>query len=98
MRVVRYLTWGIRILIFLFLFAFAFMNTSVVTLNFFLGQSWQVPLILLVFGFFAGGVLLGILTMVGMLFRERRTVALLRRDLENLSRNAQIPVIPASES
>jgi uncharacterized integral membrane protein len=84
MRALYYFTWGIRILIFLFLLVFAFNNTSAVTLHFFFGQSWELPLILLLFVFFVAGVLLGILTMLGILFRERRVAAALRREIDAL--------------
>ncbi|MCX8145406.1 MAG: LapA family protein [Azovibrio sp.] len=87
----RILTWLLRLSLFGFMFVFALKNTALVNLQFFFGQVWQVPLVLLLLGFFAVGVLLGILAVVGALFRERRLSAALRRELARLS------AAPASE-
>lgn len=80
----RILTWVIRLSLFVFMFVFALKNTAMVNLQFFFGQVWQLPLVLLLLGFFAVGILLGILAVVGALFRERRVSAALRRDLARL--------------
>ncbi len=77
----RILTWVLRLALFLFMFVFALKNTGPVRLQFFFGQVWQLPLVLLLLGFFAVGILLGILAVAGSLFRERRCSAALRREL-----------------
>jgi uncharacterized integral membrane protein len=102
MRVLNVLTWVGRLFIFLFLFIFALMNSAPVELRFFFGQSWELPLALLLLVFFAGGILLGVLAMVGVLFRERRTSAALRRDLARLveageQTGAPAVIIPSAE-
>lgn len=81
----RILTWLLRLSLFLFMFVFALKNTAMVNLQFFFGQVWQLPLVVLLLGFFAVGVLLGILAVVGALFRERRVSAGLRRELARLA-------------
>ncbi|WP_303785094.1 lipopolysaccharide assembly LapA domain-containing protein [Azovibrio restrictus] len=81
----RILTWLLRLSLFLFMFIFALKNTAMVNLQFFFGQVWQLPLVVLLLGFFAVGVLLGILAVVGALFRERRVSAGLRRELARLA-------------
>ncbi len=93
----RVLTWVLRLLLFLFMFVFALKNTGPVNLQFFFGQVWQLPLVLLLLGFFAVGILLGVLAVAGALFRERRVSAALRRDLSRLSPSPST-VSPASES
>lgn len=89
----RILTWVIRLSLFVFMFVFALKNTATVNLQFFFGQVWQLPLVLLLLGFFAVGILLGILAVVGALFRERRVSAALRRDLARLQ-PAAAPELP----
>lgn len=89
----RILTWVIRLSLFVFMFVFALKNTATVNLQFFFGQVWQLPLVLLLLGFFAVGILLGILAVVGALFRERRVSAALRRDLARLQPAAS-PELP----
>ncbi len=77
----RALLWASRFLIFLFLFAFAVKNTDVVSLRFFFDTVWQAPLVIVILVFFAGGTLLGALSLLGSVFRLRREASALRRDL-----------------
>lgn len=58
----RILLWIFRLAIFLILFGLALFNTEDATLRLFFGQSWGVPLILLLFVFFAAGMLFGMLS------------------------------------
>ena len=94
----RALIWSFRLLVFLVLFAFAAKNTEPVTLRFFFGTSWQVPLVMLLFGFFAVGVLFGILAMMAPYanqWREKRRLA------RKVSRTAVEPAIvqpPSAEA
>lgn len=74
----RALIWSFRLLVFLAFFAFAAKNTEPVTLRLFFGASWQVPLIMLIFGFFAAGALLGVFAMTAPLaaqWKKRRQLA-----------------------
>lgn len=90
----RVLMWGCRIIIFLFLLGFALRNTEPVVVRFFFDTDWQAPLVIIVLAFFAGGVALGALSLLGTVFRLRRENARLRREarigdnkgLETLSR------------
>ena len=70
----RALWWSVRLAVFLVLFAFAAKNTEPVVLKFFFGISWQVPLVMLLFGFLAVGALLGILAMMVPMWRQRSTL------------------------
>jgi lipopolysaccharide assembly protein A len=76
-----FLTWAIRLLIFAFLLVFAVQNTDTVVLHFVLGQQWQAPLVIVLLAFFAMGALLGALSLLGVIFRQRREISRLKHDL-----------------
>ena len=79
------LTWAIRLIIFSFLVVFAIQNTELVTLRLMPGQFWEAPLVIVLLAFFAGGAVLGVLSVLGVIFRQRREVARLKRELTNAS-------------
>jgi putative membrane protein len=72
------LTWAIRLIIFSFLVVFAVQNTDPVSLHFLLDHVWQAPLVIILLAFFAGGALLGVLSVVGVIFRQRREISRLK--------------------
>jgi uncharacterized integral membrane protein len=75
------LTWAIRLIIFFVLVVFALQNTDPVNLHILLGQVWQAPLVIVLLAFFAGGALLGALSLLGVIYRQRREIARLKRVL-----------------
>lgn len=75
------LTWFLRFIIFAFLVLFAVQNTAPVTLSLALDYYWQAPLVIVLLAFFGGGALLGVLSLVGTIFRQRREIARLKRAL-----------------
>jgi putative membrane protein len=75
----RIVTWTIRLFLFLLLVAFGAKNVEPVTLRFYFDFALQTPLILALFGFFALGALLGVLSLLGTLLRQRREISVLRR-------------------
>ena len=75
----RIVTWAIRLIVFVLLVAFAAKNADPVTLRFYFDLAWQAPLIVVLFVFFAGGALFGVLALVLPLLRSRREIALLRK-------------------
>jgi putative membrane protein len=79
MKILTYLSWLLRALIFLALLVFAFGNTETVKLHLLLGEPWQMPLILVLLVFFALGAAFGILACLSRLFRQRREIASLKR-------------------
>ena len=79
----RFVLWGFRILVFLILFLFAVKNTDPVSINFFLDSTWQAPLIIVVLVFSAGGALLGVLSLIGTVFRLRREVERLKKTVQH---------------
>lgn len=73
------LTWVIRLIIFVLLVVFAAQNTDLASLHILPGQVWQAPLIIVLLLFFVGGVVLGALSLVGVIFRQRREILRLKR-------------------
>ena len=78
----RVLLWCCRISIFLFFLAFALKNVEPVSVSFFFETSWHAPLIIVVLAFFAAGVVLGLLALVGTVFGLRREVSRLKRQAQ----------------
>src|SRR3970040_123513 len=76
----RVVTWAIRLILFIVLLAFAAKNTDPVTLRFFLDTGAQMPLVLVLFGFFAAGAALGVAAVLGTVLRQRREILRLKRE------------------
>jgi uncharacterized integral membrane protein len=85
------LLWCFRAFIFLFLLVFALKNTEPVTISFFFDTSWQAPLIIVALAFFAAGVVLGLLGLLGTIFRLRREIRRLRREARAVEPNQESP-------
>ena len=83
----RALAWILRIVLFLALFLLALKNTDVVSLWLYFGQVWQAPLILVLLVFFAVGAAMGVLATLTTVFRQRRDIARLKRELRSRSPN-----------
>ena len=88
------LTWAIRLIIFVVLLVFAVQNTDPVSLRFFTGQVWEAPLVLVLLGFFVGGVVLGALSLLGVIFRQRREISRLKRSASAFKPAATDVVVP----
>ena len=88
------LTWAIRLIIFVVLLVFAVQNTDPVSLRFFTGQVWEAPLVLVLLGFFVGGVILGALSPLGVIFRQRREISRLKRSASPRKPPADDVVVP----
>jgi lipopolysaccharide assembly protein A len=73
------LTWAIRLIIFSFLVVFSVQNTDPVSLHLLPGQFWQAPLVIVLLAFFAAGAVLGALSLLGVIYRQRREIARLKR-------------------
>jgi len=80
-RFINQLSWVSRALLFLVIFAFALLNTEPVTLRFFLGRTWELPMILVLLVFFALGAATGILACLSRLLGQRREIQKLARAL-----------------
>jgi uncharacterized integral membrane protein len=92
-KAMRVFTWGLRLLLFLFLFLFALKNTDLVRLNFFFGQAWEAPLVLVLLVSFVAGSLLGVLAMAGALFKARREISRLKKEIGR----AQAAAVPDAD-
>jgi putative membrane protein len=90
----RILAWTLRIILFLALFLFALKNTGTVALHLYFDQVWQAPLILVLLVFFAAGTAMGVLATLATVFRQRRELARLRRELRGSPREA-VTALPA---
>ena len=77
MRIVTRTVW---LLLFILLLAFAAKNTEPIALRFYFDLVWQAPLVLVLFAFFAGGALFGVLATLGTVLRQRRAVHRLQRE------------------
>jgi uncharacterized integral membrane protein len=87
------LTWLFRLFILAFFVLFAVQNTAPATLTLMLNHTWQAPLVVLLLVFFAGGAILGALSLVGTIFHQRREISHLKHDLGKAQQAAQ-PKIP----
>jgi putative membrane protein len=92
----RILAWILRIILFLALFLFALKNTDTVRLRLYFDQVWQAPLILVLLVFFGAGAAMGVLATLATVFRQRRDIARLQRDLRNRSSDER-PERPAAD-
>ncbi len=81
MKLITHLSWLLRALLFLAVFAFALLNTDRVTLRFFLGQTWETPMIVVLLLFFAFGAGIGVLACLPRLLGQRRDIHKLEREL-----------------
>jgi len=78
----RAVVWLLRAVIFILLFGLAIKNGGTVELRFFLNQSWQAPLSLVLLLAFTAGVVIGLAAVLGLWARQRRELARLRAQLE----------------
>jgi putative membrane protein len=78
----RYLVWALRAALFVLLLGFAVKNDQPVVLKYFFGYEWQASLVVILLCFFTVCVLIGVLAMLSSMFRQRRELAALRRELE----------------
>ena len=74
----KHILWLLRLVIkaaiFFTLFAFALNNQQVTTVNFFFGNQWLAPMVLVVLGAFSIGVVVGVLGMTPWWWRHRRAI------------------------
>ena len=77
----RYLSWTFRLLLFLLLFGFALKNADPVAVRFFLGARWEASLALVVLVFFGMGVAAGVVAAFSYIYRQRREILQLRKEL-----------------
>lgn len=77
----RYLFWTLRLLLFVLLFGFALKNSDPVTIHFYLGTQWEASLALVLLIFFGIGAVVGIFSCLSYVYRQRREILQLRKEL-----------------
>ncbi len=83
----KLLAWIFRVLLFMVALGFALSNTELTELRFFgVEFVWRAPLVVFLLGFFIAGVALGIVGVIPALFRQRREIGRLRRQLQGATR------------
>lgn len=91
----------IAVILFVGFFFFALKNTQEVTLHFFLGYERTDPLVLIILLCFITGLVLGIIAMVPVMFRYRRTASRQKRTIQVMQteldalRNANNGALPS---
>lgn len=78
----RTLSLMTKLVLFLLLLGFAVRNDGLVTVSYFFDVAWQAPLALVMFLAFAGGLLSGVIALLPALWRQRRKLSGLQRDLD----------------
>jgi putative membrane protein len=73
------LVWIVRLLVVLVLVWFAVKNAQPVMVNGLPEQSWQAPLVFVMFIAFVAGMVIGLLAWIPTIVRQRRELARLRR-------------------
>lgn len=81
----KYLLWFLRALLFLVLLGFAIKNTDPVAVRFYLGSAWEAPLVFVLLVAFVVGAAAGVMASLGVVFRKRREIAGLRKELRTRS-------------
>jgi putative membrane protein len=93
----RYLLWLARIVLFLLLLGFAMKNSEPVVVRYYFGQEWQGPLVFVLLICFCAGAALGIVAALGQIFRQRREILELKRELRAQSRSTGEPPVRTPE-
>ena len=84
----RLIAWIIRVMLFLAALGFALSYSGLTELRFFgVDVVWRAPLVIFLLAFFAAGTAMGLLGVVPMLFRQRREITRLRREIKTNARN-----------
>jgi len=81
----RTVFWLLKFALFVLVLTFAIKNTDVVTVRYFLGGEWQSPLIFVLLVAFCAGIAIGLAAGLPQVFRQRREIAALRRNLKQVS-------------
>ena len=81
----NYLLWLLRILVFAVLLGFALKNIDPVAVRFYLGNEWEAPLAFVLLIAFVLGAAAGVLASLGLVFRKRREIVALRKQVRTLT-------------
>lgn len=81
----RYFSWLLGLVLFLLALGFAVKNGELITVRYYLGYQWQAPLALVALVFLGAGAVLGVIASLGFVFRQRRQILALKRELRQKS-------------
>jgi uncharacterized integral membrane protein len=84
----KILVWLLRLFILLVLVWFSVKNSDKVTLYAY-PYSWEAPLVLVILAFFAGGVMLGLLASLSSIYRLKREVSGLKKEIKALQKASE---------
>ena len=85
----RYLSWMVRFVLFLLLLGFAVKNSESVVLHYYLGYEWQAPLVLVLLVFFFVGVVIGVSANLVVVFKQKREILALKKELRLKSQSSE---------
>ncbi|MDY0012815.1 MAG: LapA family protein [Rhodocyclaceae bacterium] len=88
----KWIMWFLRGVLFVFLFGFAVKNDQIVTLNFYFGGEWRLPLVFVILVFFSAGAVLGVTATLASILRQRREIGRLRRAGVDDRASSKLPV------
>jgi uncharacterized integral membrane protein len=71
----RYLIWLLRNTLFFILLGFAVKNSDPDTVYYYFGAEWRAPLVFVMFVCVVAGAALGVLAVIGQVFRPRRVIS-----------------------
>jgi len=86
----RYIIWLLRAVLFLIFLGFAMKNDQPVVLHYFFGYAWQTSLMLILLLFFAVGVCIGAIAVLGKVFRQNREIDSLKHELRLKNKLASV--------
>jgi lipopolysaccharide assembly protein A len=87
----QFVLWLMKLALFVFVLAFAVKNTDPVAVRYYFGGEWQAPLVFVMLVAFAAGVAAGLFAALTQIFRQRREIAALRRQLQSSLRSGAGP-------
>lgn len=93
----RLLSWIFRAFLFLIALGFALTNQDIATLRFFGASNfeWRAPMVIFLLVFFAAGTVLGLISVVPTLFRQRREIGRLKKEVKLVTKsNTNADVLP----
>ena len=80
---IQSLKWLLRALFFLIVLGFALANADIVQVQFIGFETvWRAPLVVFLLGFFAAGMIVGLLALTPTLFSQRREINKLNKALD----------------
>ncbi|MBL8438147.1 MAG: LapA family protein [Zoogloeaceae bacterium] len=94
----KWIMWFLRGVLFLFLFGFAVKNDQLVTLHFFFGAEWRLPVVFVMVIFFAAGAVLGVTATLASLLKQRREIGRLRRASRAPATSQQTAPVPDGDA